>query len=270
MKDMLVDCSLKYVLHVNDKGHVLPRAFSLAHQTSRYRIGKETFAADLRLDLSAAAICEQEVFEKEKVWWISLFCRGDIKQDPNKRRHTSGSRQLSTISDGPDPLDLLALMGFDRSPDGQDVSFSSLLTNSKRQKVCDAEHQHLSRCYSLDPSNAASKSHSVSISPICILDNKGLSADEKKHQFQQSFPYIDYIYHPNLLDDPELIAGKHSTLLAFPSYVVSAAVTLLGSKCFLFLIYFSCSLAHCLLLFLDLRYRLRETIRFKERVKRQV
>jgi hypothetical protein len=151
----------------------------------------------------------------------------------SKRRHASGSRQLSTISDGFDPLDLLALMGFDRSNDGQDISFSELLTSQKKTKtnspntLNDAviyNHNLVTRGFSHE---SAIKSiqciqNQISIPQnVCNCDNGNANNDDKKHIFHQIYSHHNILYHPNLLDDPELIAGKHSTLLAFPSFVVS-------------------------------------------------
>lgn len=48
-------------------------------------------------------------------------------KDHVKQRQTSGSRQLSTILDGPEPLHLFEVMGLDRPVDARDLSFQHLL-----------------------------------------------------------------------------------------------------------------------------------------------
>ncbi|KAI1284959.1 CDK5 and ABL1 enzyme substrate 1 [Halotydeus destructor] len=175
----------------------------------------------------------------------------DGKQDLiSKRRHASGSRQLSTIADGPDPLDLLSLMGFERPSDGLDISFSELLLPAANSSLVQFQHQQ-QKVRVKNGTNSNPDAESVHFSPVAGATSTKLNsishqhflyhhqispsseqaenrdafgADNGSNKRMLHFYYqqqAEPVYHPNLLDDPELIAGKHSTLLAFPSYVAS-------------------------------------------------
>lgn len=63
------------------------------------------------------------------------------------------------------------------------------------------------RCFSYDQGSQKATAHVMATSPPTD------STDEA--------PYTPLMYHPDLLDDPELIAGKHRTLLTFTSYMTS-------------------------------------------------
>ncbi|XP_076335874.1 uncharacterized protein LOC143239025 isoform X6 [Tachypleus tridentatus] len=153
---------------------------------------------------------------------------GDSKQDGGRRRQISGNRQLSVINDSLEELDLLRLMGFERPEDGQDISFSHLLTPShcylqQRSKSQDTEQSghsnfqfHFNRCYSFDPS--------LSTRACPQPSSPGVTSDRKMEYIYGLSSYSDFTkipYHPHLLDDPELVTGKHSTVLTFPSYITS-------------------------------------------------
>lgn len=62
------------------------------------------------------------------------------------------------------------------------------------------------RCFSYDP--AVQRNSTVPGSPPTVDINKDESTN-------------NLTYHPHLLDDPELTAGKHRTLLTFTSYMTS-------------------------------------------------
>lgn len=62
------------------------------------------------------------------------------------------------------------------------------------------------RCFSYDQGTQRATAHVVATSPPPDSKEENLAA---------------LVYHPNLLDDPELIAGKHRTLLTFTSYMTS-------------------------------------------------
>lgn len=168
--------------------------------------------------------------------------RSDLRKDGVRRRNTSGPRPLSSITDnGIDPFDLL---GLEKEENGQEISYSKLLVPSK---ICTREqykkmyenefndkgnwkvinrHPHviartklLTRhkdkkwCFSYESSQRTTIPSSP---PHSSVDIKSFDWDEGTLMAQK---YIHYC--PNVLDDPELIAGKHRTLLTFTSYMTS-------------------------------------------------
>lgn len=130
--------------------------------------------------------------------------RGELKNfTAVRRRNTSGTRPLSAINDTADPW---ALFGMERSMEGLEVSYGQLLAPSKHIKnidVVDSTNKHLAvgRCYSHDSGSYRAYPNSPPVS-----SEKGGDPSD---------------YDPHLLDDPELIAGKHRTLLPFKSYITS-------------------------------------------------
>ncbi|XP_026727269.1 CDK5 and ABL1 enzyme substrate 2 isoform X2 [Trichoplusia ni] len=156
--------------------------------------------------------------------------RSDLRKDGVRRRNTSGPRPLSSITDnGVDPFDLL---GLEKEENGQEISYSKLLVPSK---VCTREqykkmyegdfteksswkianrHPHvIARCFSYESSQRTAIPSSP---PHSSVDIKSFDWDEGTLLSQK---YLQYC--PNVLDDPELIAGKHRTLLTFTSYMTS-------------------------------------------------
>ncbi|XP_066137895.1 CDK5 and ABL1 enzyme substrate 2 isoform X1 [Euwallacea fornicatus] len=165
------------------------------------------------------------------VWSIIPYrkSRFDVKREEKRKRTTSGTRPMSSIGDALDPFDSL---GIERTSEGQEVSYGYLLTPSHKEgqtkrtntiddptevsirkprhvvartKVITWQPEH-KWCFSYDPSSQRPAAPVLSQSP----------PDLKEEALSSSLAY-----HPHLLDDPELIAGKHRTLLTFASYMTS-------------------------------------------------
>ncbi|XP_042902407.1 CDK5 and ABL1 enzyme substrate 2 [Parasteatoda tepidariorum] len=151
--------------------------------------------------------------------------RADNKQENIRRRQASGNRPLSAINDEADPLNLLAALGY-RLYDGQEVSYSGLLSSFQsnaqvKYKIRDTDHlsipcPHMSRCHSFDPAISNVHYSKMSSSPPCGFDR---AMDWSESKFCHHTCLVTYT--PNLLDDPELVTGKHSTVLTFSSYISS-------------------------------------------------
>lgn len=131
-----------------------------------------------------------------------------------------------------DPTDLFALLGLDK-PGTQDISYGEIFLKPTR---CNAEHE-ISQSHSQsmiiskhwaqpdnqvyhDYTDLRSKSHylpAIGGHPAgycgCFRrsPNNNINTNDLSH-----LPY-----NANLLDDPDLVTGRHSTVLAFPSYITS-------------------------------------------------
>lgn len=75
------------------------------------------------------------------------------------------------------------------------------------KKLFLVESHAVFRCFSYDQGSQRTNTHALSQSP-----------PDSKEELTNS---ANLSYHPHLLDDPELIAGKHRTLLTFASYMTS-------------------------------------------------
>ncbi|XP_014608833.1 PREDICTED: uncharacterized protein LOC106789269 isoform X2 [Polistes canadensis] len=162
----------------------------------------------------------------------------ELRRDTGKRKNVSSQRPLSAINDTIDPFGLL---GIERAKDGQEISYERLLVPSRQfqreRKLFSTESETIELSHVI-----ANKHHPVQRTKTITwnLDHTKwcLSYDTATHRLQHNAPESPPLsfgadpiiydwdeqslqYNPNLLDDPELIAGKHRTLLTFTSYMAS-------------------------------------------------
>lgn len=85
------------------------------------------------------------------------------------------------------------------------------------------KHHIIARCFSYDAAGHRSSTHcgSPPITSTSLYENKPSGPTGSGAAFEWDDLTLGPQYIPNLLDDPELIAGKHRTLLTFTSYMTS-------------------------------------------------
>ncbi|XP_075214800.1 CDK5 and ABL1 enzyme substrate 2 [Lycorma delicatula] len=180
---------------------------------------------DERLILSTANKIPLAIFSHFPYNRNCRIGRPEQRKEAGRRRNTSGPRPLSSINDTLDPF---VLLGVERGHDGKEISYRQLLVPSKQflkdrkltlvdndgtESSSNVKHQSVSRCFSYDSSTHLT-SGGGSPPPIVNETKSNLDWDDP-----MLGPHIPY--SPNLLDDPELGAGKHTTVLTFSSYITS-------------------------------------------------
>ena len=157
-----------------------------------------------------------------------MMSNRESKSDQNKKRHISGNK-MSQLQEDPDPVDLLALLGYERPPDGQEISFAPLLSPSNG-RISSIRRHDMSRGLAShdegdewqEETSPNASSHPIRMAQMSSGNNGSPPPSFSREEVAKSPQAGITVYDPKLLDDPELIAGKHSSHLAsYPSYIVS-------------------------------------------------
>ncbi|KFB53918.1 hypothetical protein ZHAS_00022160 [Anopheles sinensis] len=179
------------------------------------------------------------------IFSVLPYCKGkasraDMRRE--RRRHPSGARPLSSINDA--PFDAFRLLGIERGGEaGQEVSYGYLLIPSrsyhKEKKHANTETKAIKSAFEI-PNFASLENHAAARYYDTLNRNSAASPGaggaigvsvgsgppsallDMSKEYEDGYTSISGIqYSANILDDPELIAGKHRTLLTFTSYVTS-------------------------------------------------
>ncbi|XP_003691359.1 CDK5 and ABL1 enzyme substrate 2 isoform X1 [Apis florea] len=159
----------------------------------------------------------------------------ELRKDTGRRKNISSQRPLSAINDNIDPFGLL---GIEHAKDGQEISYGQLLVPSRQFQKDKKLHFSDNETIELIPNKHPIVSRTKTITWNVDHSKWCLSYDTTTHRTQHLTPESPPLsfntdskvydwdeqslqYNPNLLDDPELIAGKHRTLLTFTSYMAS-------------------------------------------------